>query len=586
MTSLAGRYRLDEPVGRGGMAVVWRAYDEVLRRTVAVKVLSASRTERPPEDAVRREAMTAARLCHPRVAGIYDYGETEHDGRRQPFLVMEYVDGPTLAAHITDIGALQWREAATICAQVADALAAAHDNALVHRDIKPSNVMLSHSGVKVVDFGVATGAGEAVEDAAGRIWGTPGYLAPEQLQQGPALPSGDVYALGLVLFECLAGRPAWRSTKADDVLAQRARDPLPELPGHDELPEKLVQLYRRCLAVSPAERPLAGIVAETLRELATPAVAVRPHRPTPCSVDTSLPITRAHTRVTRPRRAAALVGAPLAAVAGIVGLQLAGPGTQQPAAQAGLPDGDAATEAACKAEYASLRLPDGTFTARLAVTNIGGGDLRNWSVRFLAPKHQRVIGVTGARWSQDNRIITLKAADLLPTGARTAMTLRGTFDQQHSGVPGIFSLDGVTCAQVITRVQTSSTPGPARPATAKGDSNGRGAVDEVVEDDDSDRRVPSSASDPVPSRTVTTEPTREPRPPSARPSGPVESSSTPNEPSSRPTSTPPDDEATESPGPPGPTGSTDTRPPDTAPTGEIDVDRDKLAAAVDALVAP
>lgn len=194
MSLLAGRYRLDEPVGRGGMAVVWLAHDQVLRRMVRVKVQSAGISVDTPEDAAHQEAIIAAKLCHPHIAAVHDYGETLHHGRRQPFLVMEFVDGPALAARLADVGALPWHEAAVVCAQVADALAAAHDNALVHRDIKPSNIMLAASGVKVVDFNVAA-AGDGVADAAGRIWGTPGYLAAEQLKRGPVLPTGDLFAL-------------------------------------------------------------------------------------------------------------------------------------------------------------------------------------------------------------------------------------------------------------------------------------------------------------------------------------------------------------------------------------------------------
>ncbi|GAA3939379.1 serine/threonine-protein kinase [Actinoplanes auranticolor] len=568
MPLLAGRYRLDRPVGRGGMAVVWRAHDQVLRRTVAVKVLSAELGEDPPEDAVRKEAMIAARLCHPHIAAVHDYGETLSDGRRQPFLVMEFVDGPTLAARITDAGPLPWREVATVGAQVADALAAAHDNALVHRDIKPSNVMLSRAGVKVVDFGVAAGAGDGVADASGRVWGTPGYLAPEQLEHGPVLPAGDVFALGVLLFECLAGHPPWQPAKSDDVLTERARDPLPELPGQDELPDELVRLYRRCLASSPADRPGAGEVASILRELVSPAPALRPrHLPAPPSTR-PVPATRAHARTTRPRRLAALAAAPLAALVGVLAVQLTGTGNQQPVARAQPPEDDSAAAAACKAEYASVRLPDGSFTARLAVTNIGGGDLRAWSVRFQLPQRQRVTEVAGARWSQQSRTVTLTAADLLPSGAKVAMTVRGTFDEQQDGVPGAFSVGGVPCTQAVTRVRTSSTPGPADTATAEDHSGGRGAADETVETDDPGRSSPSSTAASVQaSRTVTNAPVPAPHPSSGQSSGPVESSA-PVDPSGAPSS-PPDGGASGSPPAPAPSSSDDA-PASSSPTSPGD----------------
>ncbi|MEU8230442.1 protein kinase [Actinoplanes sp. NPDC048967] len=564
MSLLAGRYRLDRPVGRGGMATVWRAHDQVLRRTVAVKVLAAGLSEDPPEDAVRQEAMIAARLCHPHIAAVHDYGETLSDGRRQPFLVMEFVDGPTLAARITEAGPLPWREAATVCAQVADALAAAHENALVHRDIKPSNVMLSRAGAKVVDFGVAAGAGDGVTDRAGRIWGTPGYLPPEQLGPGPVLPAGDVFALGVLLFECLTGHPPWRPANSGGVLAERARDPLPELPDQDEVPDDLVQLYRRCLASSPDDRPGAREVATMLQELVRPAPALRPRQRPARPPARPTPATRADVRMTRPRRVAGLSAALLAALCAALAVQLTGVGNQQPAAQAQPVEDGLATATACKAEYASVRLPDGSFTARLAVTNIGGGDLRDWSVRFRLPQRQRVAEVTGARWSQQSRIVTLTAADRLASGAKAAMTVRGTFDEQQDGVPGAFSVGGVPCTQAVTRVQTSSTPGPTDTATAENHSGGRGAADETVKTDDPGR---SSSSSTTASHTVTDAPIPAPHPSSGQSSRPVESSA-PEDPSGSP-SWPPDGGAPGSPAAPEPSSSDDT-PASPHPTGSGD----------------
>lgn len=179
MRCLSGRYVLEDQVGRGGMAEVWRAHDRVLRRTVAVKVMSRELAAEAAPEQMRQEALHSARLCHPHIAGVYDYGETVENGTRLPFLVMEYVDGPTLAGRLAE-GPLSWPEAVRICAEVADALAAAHEAGLVHRDIKPSNIMLAPAGVKVVDFGVAARTGHQAADAAGRVWGTPGYLPPEQ----------------------------------------------------------------------------------------------------------------------------------------------------------------------------------------------------------------------------------------------------------------------------------------------------------------------------------------------------------------------------------------------------------------------
>ncbi|MEU9843575.1 serine/threonine-protein kinase, partial [Actinomadura sp. NPDC048032] len=176
---LGGRYRIERPLGSGGMATVWRAVDTVLDRAVAVKVPK----DGGPEEFSRRlrqEAQAVAALTHPGVTGVYDYGEHRvgsegapwREPRRIPYVVMELLDGESLAVRLAR-GPLPWREAAGICARVADALAAAHDAGIVHRDIKPGNVYLTPVEVKVLDFGIAfTGT------AGGPVMGTPAYMAP------------------------------------------------------------------------------------------------------------------------------------------------------------------------------------------------------------------------------------------------------------------------------------------------------------------------------------------------------------------------------------------------------------------------
>lgn len=223
MQLLAGRYRLDGPVGSGGMAVVHRAYDIVLRRTVAIKMLRPEHSaDADFRAAVRREALAAAQLSHPNIANVYDYGETGDDGTRQPFLVLEFVTGGTLATRLARQGPLPWQQAAQICAGVAGALAYAHAHQLVHRDIKPGNVMVSRTGVKVVDFGLAALVGQTAVDADGRLWGTPAYLAPEQLNDERVAAAADMYALGLLFQTCLTNRPPWPGSSVSDVLAAAA----------------------------------------------------------------------------------------------------------------------------------------------------------------------------------------------------------------------------------------------------------------------------------------------------------------------------------------------------------------------------
>ncbi len=275
---LAGRYRVEEAVGRGGSAVVHRGWDRTLKRRVAVKVFSSYRADGDePSAEVLREARTAAGLNHPNVARVYDYGEATEGSHRVPYLVMEFIDGDTLADRIARDGALPWPEAAVICAATAAALATAHERDLVHRDIKPRNVMLpSGGGVKVVDFGIAAAAGQNSVDTQGNLWGTPVSLAPEQLRGEPTYPAADVYALGLLLFECLVGRAAWQGGSVGEILAQRHNNPAPRLPRISGLPREIVKLYEACTADRPEQRPTAAEARAVLRRAAGLVPTLRP----------------------------------------------------------------------------------------------------------------------------------------------------------------------------------------------------------------------------------------------------------------------------------------------------------------------
>ncbi|MER7169674.1 serine/threonine-protein kinase, partial [Micromonospora sp. NPDC000207] len=265
---LHGRYILRERIGLGGMSEVWRAEDEVLGRPVAVKALVARFAADPHLRAtIQREARAAARLTHPYVTHVYDYGEaTLTDGVVVPYLVMELVAGENLAHRLTS-GPLPWPEAARTVGEVAAALAAAHRIGVVHRDVKPGNVMLTETGAKVLDFGIAALAGP--HPATGRagdtlLIGTPAYTAPERLAPGPADPASDVYALGALLYRAVTGRTPLRvRTFAEAVEAYERGDPVPppDVPG---LPTDLVALTLACLATDPTRRPTAARVAERL----------------------------------------------------------------------------------------------------------------------------------------------------------------------------------------------------------------------------------------------------------------------------------------------------------------------------------
>ncbi|MFD0785083.1 serine/threonine-protein kinase, partial [Micromonospora azadirachtae] len=264
---LGGRYRLIEQLGAGGMSVVWRGYDEVLGRQVAIKVL-ASRlaSDRAFRHRIRIEAQAAARLCHPNITNVYDYGEAEHEGVTAPYVVMELIDGHSLSSRLGRERRLPWRDAVTIAAEVASALATAHVRGVVHRDVTPGNVMLTATGVKVVDFGISALVGESEKGTDGALLGTPAYLAPERLDNGQVSPATDVYALGLLLYRMLTGRLPWQASTTTEMLrAHLYNDPEP-MPTVPALPDEVADLVHRCLAKRPEERPPTAELAGTLAD--------------------------------------------------------------------------------------------------------------------------------------------------------------------------------------------------------------------------------------------------------------------------------------------------------------------------------
>ncbi len=263
---IADRYLLLHPIGTGGMGTVWQAADDVLDRQVAVKVLAAALTGDPEfRQRLRREARAAARLDHPHITHVYDYGEVGMDGQTVQYLVMELLSGPTLAARLRT-GPLEITEVAKIGAEVADALASAHGRGVIHRDITPGNVMLTPTGTKLLDFGISTVAGDAAMTAAGRTLGTPAYLAPERIAGRAATPAADVYALAAVLTHALTGHTVYQGNWSAQAHAH-----LHDEPVLDDVPTDLVSLVRACLAKDPQVRPTAAEVALALRSISTAA---------------------------------------------------------------------------------------------------------------------------------------------------------------------------------------------------------------------------------------------------------------------------------------------------------------------------
>jgi serine/threonine-protein kinase len=260
---LADRYLLTDRIGAGGMGEVWRADDEVLGRVVAVKALALPLAADPAlRDTTRREARAAAGLAHPNVTQVFDYGETAApDGTPVPYLVMELVQGQNLADRL-QAGPLPWPQAVQVGAEVADALAAAHQMGVVHRDVKPGNVMLTSRGAKVLDFGIAALTGRRPDADGNLLAGTPAYAAPERLHEGQADPAADVYSLGALVYVCLTGHPPRRIDRWRDAAAAHAA-PVPPLQVAG-LPAAVVAVIDRCLSPDPARRPSSTRLARAL----------------------------------------------------------------------------------------------------------------------------------------------------------------------------------------------------------------------------------------------------------------------------------------------------------------------------------
>jgi serine/threonine protein kinase len=292
MRTLGGRYRLVQRIGIGGMSEVWRAHDRVLDRTVAIKIMAPAAEgllgDTDGVEVIRTEARAAARLSHPNVASVHDFGTSKSPGRELPYIVMELVEGQTLGDHLAN-GPLDWRIGVRVCAEVAAALAAAHAENVVHRDIKPANIMLTPSGAKVLDFGIAAAVGTPDPDPEGPVMGTPAYVAPERFDGLPATPTTDMFSLGVLLFHCLSGRVPWRAaTNTDLVTAQRYDKPDP-LPDIDGMHPEIVDLYARCLDRDPGKRPTALVAALLLAESVDARVYVPMADPNPMPRPSSAP---------------------------------------------------------------------------------------------------------------------------------------------------------------------------------------------------------------------------------------------------------------------------------------------------------
>ncbi|MFD9105322.1 serine/threonine-protein kinase [Streptomyces virginiae] len=261
---LAGRYRLVEPIGRGGMGKVWRAHDELLHRTVAVKELTAglyvAQADRDVMHArTQKEARAAARIQHPAVVTVHDV--LEHDDR--PWIVMEYIDGPSLADAAKAAGRIEPREAARIGLHVLGALRAAHAVGVLHRDVKPGNVLLAKDGrVLLTDFGIAAIEGDSSITRTGEIVGSIDYLAPERVTGGIPDPSSDLWSLGATLYTAVEARSPFRRTSPISSLQAVVNDEPPALRQAGVLGPVITALLRK----DPTERPSAEEAERMLLE--------------------------------------------------------------------------------------------------------------------------------------------------------------------------------------------------------------------------------------------------------------------------------------------------------------------------------
>jgi serine/threonine protein kinase len=318
VTRIAGRFELVRPLGHGAMATVDLAHDIELDRPVALKRLAENLAR---DDDLRRrfvrEARLAARLAHPNVVRVFDVGED--DGR--PFIAMEYVEGDTLADLLARRGRLPAAEVASLGMQACAGLAAAHAAGLVHRDVKPQNLLLSTESVlKLGDFGIAVAHEGTRLTLAGTVLGTVGYLAPEQARGEHVTAAADLYAVGAVLYELLAGVPSRTAGSLTELAAAEGFQP-PEVaarvPG---APAELVAAVTACLSVSPEDRPpSAAALARMLAPVASgaetvPLPADPSQRATEILASRPVPPARRRTR----RRLTAALALVAAAVAGLV----------------------------------------------------------------------------------------------------------------------------------------------------------------------------------------------------------------------------------------------------------------------------
>jgi eukaryotic-like serine/threonine-protein kinase len=380
-----GRYRTVRRIDAGGMGEIWEADDTLLGRRVAIKVLAEELADDPVAlRRFRREARATAKLDHPNVIRVFDFVEGE-----VPFLVLELLEGQTLADRLRRDGALPPAEAARVAAAVADGLDVAHRAGIIHRDIKPSNIMLTASGeVKVMDFGIAA-AWEAHSTTGQQLLATATYAPPERITGGRASPAGDLYSLGVVLYEMLTGRPPFVADNAEQLLrAHLEAAPRPVRSLVFWVPPELAAACEAALAKDPAARPAsAATLAARLRAAVQAAQASAaafspgmvgvewPPEPTRrLSADRTQVVTGPHTRRGRSRAVRGVTAVGLLGVAGCSPPRWGGTVRQRPAAQP--------ASITVTLRYRARVWTRCTVDGRLAFDGVGTpGQRRSWTAR-------------------------------------------------------------------------------------------------------------------------------------------------------------------------------------------------------------
>ena len=411
-----GPFRITGLIGVGGMGEVYRACDTRLDRQVAIKVLpQASTINEAGRERFQAEARAISRLTHPRISTLYDVGSAPVGGTSLQYLVMELVEGETLAARIKR-GPLPVDQALAIAIDIAEALAAAHTAGVIHRDVKPANIMLTRSGAKLLDFGLArlrpslgvgharSGAGDPATHPTG-LFGTLPYMAPELLRGAGADARTDLFAVGAVLYEMLAGSSAFAApSEADLIAAILEREPPPVSIRQPLTPPPLERLMATCLAKDPDER------WQTSQDLVRALRWVRDDQSRPAP---SVPASRVMSwKIVASVAAAALAGvllatavrqSPVANVSRVTFSVFAPPGTQFPRGTA---------------EIAIA--PDGSGLVFIAIAADGARQL--WLRRFAAADSTLLAGTDGAHdpfWSPDARWIAFFARGTLTKVSRT-----------------------------------------------------------------------------------------------------------------------------------------------------------------------